>query len=160
MGDVSVKIDAKKATDRLGIIQKRLLDFRPAFEAIAQDFAVSQGTMFKKRGAISGFQRWADLRPSTLAKKKGRAKTKILQDTGRLMGSLTNVKDPEFVAIYNKKSISLGTSVPYAKWHHKGTSQMPKRSLLRYTKAREKKWGSLIVRHIVSSRGLKFERLK
>lgn len=155
-----IEIDANKALANLGLIKKKLYDFRPVFKWIAEDFAKSQGTMFRKRGAISGYQKWADLDPKTIARKRGKNKRKILQDTGKLYRSLTNTSDGDFVATYNRKSLEIGTKVPYAKYHMTGTQNMPQRSLFRVAEKRRRSWTSKILRYAVSKKMPKFEGLK
>jgi len=155
-----IEVNASEALARLGLIEKRLYDFRPAFRWIAGDFAKSQGTMFRKRGAISGYEKWADLSPKTIAKKRGKNKRKILQDTGKLYRSLTNTSDSNFAAVYNRKSLEIGTKVPHAKYHMTGTQNMPQRSLFRVAEKRRRSWTSKILRYAVSKKLPKFEGLR
>jgi len=67
---------------------------------------------------------FAPLKQSTIKQKqrKGKVPYKILRDTGQLLNSLN------FTTSGNK--ISIGYSVPYAKFHQNGTKYMPQRKIL------------------------------
>lgn len=69
---------------------------------------------FKEQGKE---RKWAPLRPSTIAgrrKGRGTGSAQALQDTGRLKQSFSVLKD-------DGVSITVGTNLLYAKFHHKGT---------------------------------------
>ena len=57
--------------------------------------------------------KWADLQPSTIARKSGR---QILVDTGRLHSSIAMV--------VGKNEVEVGTNVSYGKFHQHGTRKM------------------------------------
>jgi phage virion morphogenesis protein len=68
--------------------------------------------------------KWADLQPSTIARKRG---GQILFDTGRLRGSIG------IVAGHNQ--VEVGTSVAYARFHQHGTRKMVARRFVGLTAA-------------------------
>jgi len=68
--------------------------------------------------------KWADLRPSTIARKRG---GQILFDTGRLRGSIG--------VVAGHKQVEVGTSVAYARFHQHGTRNMVARPFVGLTAA-------------------------
>ena len=102
----------------------RALDFTagsPASKAIA---AVAERAdrkanteNFATSGAASG-EKWKDNHPRWDAfKKKVRGKSKPLEWTGRLKGSLTKLSHPDRIVKTDDNLITLGTAVPYAPKH-------------------------------------------
>lgn len=91
-------LNPKQFTRAVGLVFLRWID---------QNFK-SQGTEKK----------WAPLKPSTIAgrrKGKGSGTAQTLQDTGRLKQSFSILKD-------DGSSVTVGTNLFYAKFHHVGTS--------------------------------------
>lgn len=105
----------------------RLQNMHPAFEAIADFQAQEWQKQFATQGAhMSG--RWAPLSAPYAAWKAvhfpGRP---ILVRTGRLRQSLTH--RPFGVEEFSKNQVRLGTNVPYAMYHQRGTAFMPRRQI-------------------------------
>lgn len=101
---------------------------RPAFEAMADLAAEKNRKQFQTQGTHSG-TRWANLSPAYAAWKARRYPGKpILVRTGALRESL--IRRPMDVDIVTDRGMTVGTSIPYAKWHQRGTPNMPARPLL------------------------------
>lgn len=67
---------------------------------------------------------WAPLARSTVRRKKH---SRILVDTGRLLGSLSSSDHTDAIRDIEDRYLAFGTSVPYAIYHQTGTSRMPAR---------------------------------
>ena len=65
--------------------------------------------------------KWADLRPSTIARKRG-GQGQILSDTGQLRGSIS--------AVIGANEVEIGTNVFHGKFHQHGTRKMVARPFL------------------------------
>ena len=163
---IGVGVDANSALASLGIRLARIGNMRPVWEFIRDDFARQMGTVFKKRGAISGYQAWAPLSPATIRRKAAaggtirRNKNRILVATGELRESLTDPNSARFVYKANSRSMIIGTSDPKAAFHDEGNDNLPKRTLIRITRQRKKRWNSKILRHLVNTKQFGFERLR
>ncbi len=70
--------------------------------------------------------------------------SRILTRTGHLRISLTNSRHPDFVYRPQKLSVEIGTRVPYAQYHQRGTRKMPKREPIRLTQGQVRFWIRLI----------------
>lgn len=107
-------------------------DVARAHPAIAEALVTQVNRVFEEEGAVGGNPRWPPLAASTLAKRRPMAKKRkgakrrkakpgpnkvtILQDTGRLAGSITPDAGDTWVEAY--------TNVKYAKFH---VSQAPRK---------------------------------
>lgn len=162
---VRAVVDATAALKANNIRLQRLANMRPVWDYIADDFAKKQKTVFSKGGAVSGFSAWAPLKPNTIERKNNsnfkRNANRILVRSGQLRSSLTNRSHPNFVFRATSKSMQIGTNVRYASVHDKGSfsSGIPRRSLIRIPDDVLRKWNSRILRHLVSTDSLGFERL-
>ena len=92
----------------------------PALRSLKRMF----NEIFRGEGAIGKFPRWAPLAPSTLRKKQPRQG--ILHVTGRLRGSYSRTPHVNI----NRNTMRIGSVVPYAKYHERGTARMPARTVL------------------------------
>lgn len=84
--------------------------------------------------------RWAPLKSSTVAGRRGGKKmsrkerstrsVETLRDTGILLNSLSpGTNAPGQILEVERNEVTVGTDVPYAKFHHYGTKRMPQRRL-------------------------------
>ena len=126
-------------------------DARPAFEAMARYQLGVNERQFKERGtAETG--KWAPLSPAY-----GRWKARVRPGKPLLVfdGDLKKTMTIPGKGIYivRPTSMTVGTAVPYAKYHQNGTPTMPARKLIgepRRTDSRE--FGKILQRFIVESR--------
>jgi len=110
-------------------------DYRPIWPVIEDDFYAQEKDQFKSEGAEGGEQ-WKELAPATAAWKEVHYPgTKILHRTGDLERSLTSPNDPNAVRIEERKTLTLGTRIPYALYHQAGTKRMPARPEIRMPEA-------------------------
>ena len=103
-------------------------DAKPAFEAMADHQRSIWKKQFDREGAYTG-TRWAPLSPRYAAWKMAHFPGKpILQLTGRLHESLTH--RPFGVEVISGHGMTIGTDVPYARYHQDGTPVMPARPII------------------------------
>lgn len=92
-------------------------DYRPIWGVIADDFYAQEKAQFKSEGAEGG-EKWQELSPETAAWKEVHYPgTRILERTGDLERSLTTEGDPNGVRREERKTLTLGTTLPYAIYH-------------------------------------------
>ncbi|MDE2097862.1 MAG: phage virion morphogenesis protein [Patescibacteria group bacterium] len=102
-------------------------DYRPIWPVIADDFYAQEKDQFKSEGTEGG-EEWQQLSPEYEKWKEVHFPGKpILQRTGDLYKSLTSASDPNTVNRQERKTLTLGSKVPYAIYHQRGTSRMPAR---------------------------------
>jgi phage gpG-like protein len=112
-----------------------LSDYRPIWPIIEDDFYAQVKDQFKTEGEEGG-DKWAALSEEYAEYKEAHFPGKpILQRTGDLMASLTNANDPNAVRIEERKALTLGSRIPYAIYHQKGTKKMPARPEIQLTEA-------------------------
>lgn len=103
-------------------------DWRPIWPVFADTFYAYLRGQFKSEGSEGLGAKWASLSESYAAWKAVHYPGKpILQRTGRLLESLSSRKDEGAIYIPAPKSLTIGSSVPYAIFHQKGTGHMPPR---------------------------------
>lgn len=174
---------------------KQVGDLRPAFIQIAREFYKANKAIF----ALKGPGQYEDFTGPTIAqtwKNPGRpdkrvrdgnltayqyAKQKatglpkgypLLKFSGALEGSLTNESDPKTVNIVSKESLTIGTTVPYGKFHQYGTRKMPMRPILFVDPSttvwagspafsrRNAAWAKAINNYVLRSLGIKSTEVK
>ena len=126
---VDPKGEFKKALIRAG---KKVNDLRVPFKLITMEFYKSNKALFPAKGS-NGPDVFEDLSENYKRQKDKKHKFiyPILRASGRLMNSLTKPTDRDTVAtVINKKSLLLGTKVPYASNLQFGTKNMPARPYL------------------------------
>lgn len=98
--------------------------------AISERMQAMQLDHFEDEKDSSG-KKWAPLRPMTLLRRTGSGGEKILQDHGRLIGSIASKSSKTFAAA--------GTNVKYAKKHQEGDEDgnVPQREFI-YLTSKEK----------------------
>jgi phage gpG-like protein len=105
-------------------------DYRPIWPVIEDDFYALEKDQFKTEGAEGG-ERWKELSEGyAYWKEKEYPGKPILERTGDLKKSLTSPNDPNTVRIEERKTLTLGTRIPYAIYHQSiepRTSNLPRR---------------------------------
>lgn len=135
-------------------------DMSPAFEQIAGDFRVMSRKQFDSEGAYASGG-WAALKPATVRARGGLAHP-ILRSPGGgprgggraggdLRRSLTTKGAKGSLTEFTRDSITLGTSIPYAKYHQHGTARMAKRRPVEFTEADKKQLVKRIQAHMVAA---------
>jgi phage gpG-like protein len=110
-------------------------DYRPIWGVITDDFYAQVRAQFSSEGAEGG-DRWQQLSEEYAGWKEKHFPGKpILQRTGDLMESLTNPNSANAVHIEERKTLTLGSRVPYAIYHQTGTGKMAARPEIQLTDA-------------------------
>jgi len=110
----SVKNDREfKSTVRKALAQ--VGDLRVPFQSIQRDFYKSEKAIF----SLKGPGQYPDLAPSTKNEKfrDFGFRYPILKRTGRLERSVTSANSPDSISFVGKKTLIIGTSVPYGIFH-------------------------------------------
>jgi len=92
-------------------------DYRPIWPVIEDDFYAQEQAQFKAEGAEGG-EKWQALSPEYAGWKAAQYPgTRVLERTGDLERSLTKAGDPNGVRIEARKTLTLGSKIPYAIYH-------------------------------------------
>lgn len=128
-------------------ISRLASDYREPLAFVAEAFYRINENNFDKEGVPENFvplspkyKRWKD---------RHYPGKKIMQLTGRLMNSLTaenQADSQDTVRIIAKDYAELGTLVPYAHRHQKGTFGMPRRKVVQVTDKHKVEWGRIVHR--------------
>jgi phage gpG-like protein len=132
--------------------QHNLGDARPAFEAMAQyQVKTVNARQFREEGSVET-GKWSPLSP-LYGRWKARVRPgrKLLVFDGDLKRSMT--VPGKGIYIVRSNSMTVGTSVPYAIYHQKGTPTMPARPLIGSPRKQDtRQFGKILQRWIVESR--------
>ena len=116
----------KRFAQALDRARAAMSDLTIPLTLISKDFYRSERAIFQLKSP----GQYEDLKPSTKIDKQRRGFSiyPILKRTGRLEKSLTSPADSEAVnQIANKRTLVIGTQVPYAGFLQDGTRNMPAR---------------------------------
>jgi phage gpG-like protein len=134
--------------------QHNLGDATPAFEAMAQyQVKTINARQFREEGSVET-GKWAPLSP-LYGRWKARVRPgrKIMVFDGDLKTSLT--VPGQGIYIVRNNMMTVGTAVPYAIYHQKGTPTMPARPLLGAHRQRDtRRFAKILQRWIVESRAV------
>jgi len=156
---VSLQVDGQAQFDRaFSRFSDGIKDLRPLWDKLAQEFYRIEDEQFASEGAHSG-NPWKPLSPKYQAwKEKQIPGPMILELTNKLKLSLTYKGSSAHVRIEEPLSISLGSSLPYARYHQTGTRRMPARKPIDLSEEDKRKLGKIIHRGLVKmSRKVGFE---
>ena len=123
-------------------------DLRPVWKDVADDFLEMEREQFASEGR-SGSGGWAPLSPRYAALKAQRYPGRgILVRTGALRGSLT-ATGGRHIRKLTANSLRLGTSVPYAGFHQRGTRRMLQRKVVELSEEDRRRWTRFSQRFLV-----------
>lgn len=113
-------------------------DYKPVWPVIEDDWYAEEKEQFQSEGAAGG-QRWKLLSPDYLLWKMVHYPNaeRILERTGNLERSLTKAGDPNGVCLEARKTLTLGTKIPYAIYHQsiEPRTIMPRRPVIQLTES-------------------------
>lgn len=120
-------------------------DMAPAWNTLADRLAVLEAGQFASQGGNSGG--WQALSPG-YAKWKARhyPGKPILQATGDGMRSLT--VRPFAIEHITPSAMTLGTDIPYMKYHQHGGGSLPRRRVVELPEAERRAWVKVIQAYI------------
>lgn len=105
----------------------RALDASPAFRSMATLLRGSERKQFATQGGYASGG-WERLKPSTVIEKARQGlKRKILQATGEMMRRFTRKTEPGHIEIVGRHQLVFGAESDIAKFHQRGTVNMPQR---------------------------------
>lgn len=155
--NITFEVEGEKQLSRaLGIMVKHVKDLRGVWPDIQEDFLEGERELFRTEGkgtsGLFGTGKWKKLSPAYAKQKARKFKGRgILVATGNLFGSLTRGSHANHFFVASKKGMTIGTAVPYAKFHQTGTRKMPKRKIIHLTKEQKRRWPRLIQEYVVKS---------
>ena|SRR5215831_2559237 len=126
---------------------KRAMDTEPIIQLIALDMMEITNTQFTSEGRRGGGS-WKRLAPSTIRKK---GSSQILQDTGKLIDSLTVPGHGLQILNIGFNEIEYGTRRPWAFVHQHGSrdGHVPARPFLRFRVEDEARWRGMLAQWIL-----------
>lgn len=137
--DVIVKGD-RQAASLCHKLSRRLADGTPQFQGLVEALLEAQSERFAGRGT-----RWKRLSRATI-RREGPHRTLVL--TGQLMRSLTVRGASGQVVRITPSSLTFGTRIYYAHFHHKGKG-VPRRTVVGLSKVQRKsavqEWARLLM---------------
>lgn len=125
---LTVEIQGEAKLDyAIGSISDQIDDWREVWPEVELVFYRATLDQFRTEGARGG-ERWKPLSDSYRKWKELKYPGQpILVLTGRLRRSLTATGSEESIRIREKKSLTLGSSTPYGRYHQSGTRRMAAR---------------------------------
>lgn len=153
---MAVKVSAEGVLSRLGLIERRVTDLRPALKLSGLYMMRSINKNFEEEGRPV---KWKRLSPATIAARRkgpGPGMPRILQDTGTLRASVTAVRGKgkgagKGIWKLSKAQLIIGTRVEYAAKHQLGKG-VPKRPFLLFQREDVKKIGIIFLRYTTGRR--------
>ncbi len=144
-----IEVDGDEQLNRvLTRFTDRIQDVTPAWDAIASVIAADEGEQFDSEGRFASGG-WSPLSPGYAAGKQRHYPGKpILERTGVLRESLT--RRPFGVERLSPQEMTIGTGVPYSKYHQRGTDRMPQRRPLEVTGERRNDLVKILQRYVVT----------
>lgn len=124
---VKVTVDSRSAQNRFRGMIRRMQSFKPVFRWAFKEIQAAHAANFATNGAVDGSP-WKPLDPQYAAWKiENYGANGILVRTGELRSSLTIDNARGAIREIRRQSATFGTDIPYAKFHQRGTQNMPER---------------------------------
>lgn len=140
---------ATQTRDRLRDVGERGGDLRKASSAVRTIYREAQEAKF----ASAGHGTWPALKPETVEAKRRRGlDTRLMRASGALYKALTAPRAGAQVDERHKDSLVFGTSLPYARYHDQGSGGMPRRALMQFTAAEQKRMTETLGEFIAKGR--------
>lgn len=131
--DVTVT-GAEQTAALVNRLSRRLADGTTQLKGLVDMLLEAESERFAGRG-----QRWKRISPRTLRKDaQERRDPRPMRVTGRLMRSLTIRGAPGQIVRVSPTTLTFGTSIFYAHFHHRGEG-VPKRTLVGLTRVQRKR---------------------
>jgi len=146
--EVDGKVEFKRSFNRF---EKQIDDLRFVWDSVYRWFLERNREQFAKEGSTGESGAWQPLsRRYAEWKQKHFPFKKILRRTDRLYRSLI-AKGDENVFNPQPQFVELGTVVPYAVFHQRGTKKMPARPLISWTEKDRVKLMKVIQKELVAA---------
>lgn len=120
-------------------------DLTPIWPDVRDEFWKIEGEQFDSEGSKGGSGKWPALseRYALRKIKQYGAGLKILEATGDLKRSLTG-DNPDSVYETTPKQIAVGTSIPYAMYHHRGSGNLKERKVISFSEVQRRRMQKII----------------
>jgi phage gpG-like protein len=132
--EITFQITGQRAVrQKLATWGRHIESLAPAWEQVGEDLLGDFTANFDSEGGGFGtFAAWPQLAASTIADRlrKGFAPGPMLERTGLLRQSVTERMTPGNLFLVEPNRLTVGTYVPYARFHQSGTSRMPARPIV------------------------------
>lgn len=139
MINFSVTVDGIETLQRGFNRLEKLDDWRSVWPAVIAEFHVIESEQFASEGAAGG-SKWEPLKEVYAEFKEVRYPGKpILQATSDLVYSLTDSEAFGAIVRPSENELILGTSVPYAIFHQRGTRNMPARKPINLSEVQKRR---------------------
>jgi phage gpG-like protein len=133
------QVDGAQTFDRAFNRLDRLNDFRPIWPNVIAEFYAIETEQFETEGGAGG-QRWTPLSPLySEYKERVFPGQPILQAEGDLRASLTDPEAAGAILQPREDELVIGTSVPYALAHQRGTRHMPRRPPINFSEVQRRR---------------------
>jgi phage gpG-like protein len=117
-------------------VEVGMLDLRQlgTWDAVAGEFYRIEKEIFASEGGTSRDGKWKPLSlPYATAKRKKWGDVPILQASGRFYRSMTSRSSSDSVFQTAPQELTIGSTVPYGRYHQRGTGRMPSRKAVSFT---------------------------
>lgn len=149
---VSIQVTGGEAlSNAFKDVESGMLDLRKlsTWKVVAAEFRTILKEIFAGEGTGSKSGHWAPLsQPYAAYKLRRWGEVPILQASGRMYESLTKRGDKDAVYEETASELTMGTQIPYSRYHQTGTRKMPARKPVDLTEEHTRRLGSVIVRKI------------
>lgn len=131
-------------------VEEYISDFRPLWPAVAQEFYAIEREQFDSEGAAGASGKWAALSPAYKKWKEIHFPGQpILRLTNALAESLTDLEASDAIFRPSADELVIGTKVPYATAHQRGSGFMPARPPISLNEAQKRRIQKAIQRGLV-----------
>jgi phage gpG-like protein len=169
---IEIEIDVAGETRTLRellAIRRRLARLKPAMRAIAVLYRQARKKAFDTEGASGKTGKWIERKEDRIAglisrrkrsRKARRRRRRLPQgstdllrgETLDLMDSYTRKNHPDHVVDLTNNSVTVGSKVPYAKYHQRGTRHTPARPPEDIRAVEIDAYRDLVVSHVLGGR--------
>ena len=148
------EIFGEKQVDRmLSYPIGQVKDLRPVWWRMRDNFSAGQKKHFKSEGSATGAKFQALSAKYAAWKRKHYPGKPILQRTGALYRSLTNVRAKGAIYRALPMSLIIGTKISYAAYHQFGGGALPRRPVVRLTEKQKKLFMKFLQEHLFKELG-------
>jgi phage gpG-like protein len=125
---IQIDVDGEKQIAlAFGSIAKDISDLKPFWDKVVTEFHKIEAKAFASEGASGESGKWVALKPAyAKIKAKKWGNVPILTASGRLRQSLTSQTGDSIIQ-KETDALTVGSTVPYGRYHQTGTRKMPAR---------------------------------
>lgn len=146
-----IEVDGKPEFDRaFNRIDKHINDMRPVWDYVQPEFYAIEREQFDSEGSAGASGKWPALSPQYAKQKASEYPgKKIMERTGRLRSALTG-RTAHSVIEKEKDQLTLGTRLPYGRWHQRGAGKLPVRKAIDMSRGQKRRIQKAIQRGLLN----------